>query len=369
MRIGLDANSILRNRGGIGWHTYHLLRSLVELKDDDTEYVAYIEPGAVNADVLNEPWAQTPRVRWVEASRWTMPLRGRFDRLDLFHGPNFKVRAQGRSGAVVTIHDLWLARSPRYSRKLFGQWLSSSRTKRIARSARKVITVSEYSAHDIVELYGVPRENIAVIHNGVSDQFRPTREPAAFRQLRQRGGWAGDRFILFVGGADPRKNHRTVVEAYRRRAEHFQGYMLVMVGAPTHHFGNMHETILRAGLDGRAVCTGPLSAQELRLLYAHTELFVFPSLYEGFGMPVLEAMACGAPVITSNTTSLPEVAGDAALLVNPNDPGELAEAMVHVLTNDSLRETLRMKGVARAKQFTWERAARRTLAVYREVCG
>jgi glycosyltransferase involved in cell wall biosynthesis len=141
-----------------------------------------------------------------------------------------------------------------------------------------------------------------------------------------------------------------------------------MVGEPVNRFGDMMATTHTLGLEHRVVLTGTLSVTDMRLLYSHAAVFVFASLYEGFGMPVLEAMACGAPVITSNTTALPEVAGDAAVLVNPEDPEELADAIIRVLEDSALRATLKERGFERAKQFTWERAAQRTVAVYREIC-
>ena len=151
-------------------------------------------------------------------------------------------------------------------------------------------------------------------------------------------------------------------------ADEFKGRQLVLVGDSVHRFGNMAATIAQCGVEGRVICPGRLSIEDITRLYSHADLFVFPSLYEGFGMPVLEAMACGAPVITSNRSALPEVAGEAALLVNPENDDELAEAMVRILRDTPLRESLRAKGFERAKQFTWERAARQTVAVYREVC-
>ena len=293
---------------------------------------------------------------------------GARDGLDLYHGANFKMQTTGRFGGIVTIHDMWLDRFPQYSRKLFGQRWSFYRTKRTISQARKVITVSEHSARDIAMLYGVPREKIAVIYNGVSDAFRPLSDPTRLAKLRERFSWPADRFILFAGGADPRKNHRVLLEAYAMRAAQLRSHCLIMLGAPSHRFGNIHDTAKRLGLSDRVVCIGHLSADELRVLYAHADLFAFPSLYEGFGMPVLEAMACGAPVITSATTSLPEVAGDAAVLIDPHSPEQLADALVRVVTDPALRECLRAKGFERTKHFTWEHAARMTFAVYREVC-
>ncbi|MEK6618013.1 MAG: glycosyltransferase family 1 protein [Nitrospirota bacterium] len=366
MRVGFDGNPIFGNRGGVGWYTYYLLRALLDLKED-VEFVGYVKPGSLRTGVLKE-WETDSRLRWVEAGRLTIPWRGTSDRLDLYHGTNFRMQTRGRCSGVVTIHDLWLDRSPRYSTKLFGQRASFFRTKLTAWRARKVITVSEYSARDIELLYGLPRDRIAVIPNGVSEDFRPTRDAAALEDLRRRLALPTDRFILFVGGADPRKNHQTLLKAYARRSVPLKAHTLVMVGEPVHRFGDIMETARVCGLENRVVCAGRLSVADMRLLYSHAAVFVFPSVYEGFGMPVLEAMACGAPVITSNTTALPEVAGDAAVLVNPEDAEELANEMIRVLENSALRDTLRAKGFQRVKQFTWERAAHRTMAVYREVC-
>jgi glycosyltransferase involved in cell wall biosynthesis len=366
MRVGIDAAPLLGERGGIGWHTYYLLQALVRLKQE-LELVGYLPAGLLAKD-MPAGWPGSGGIRWVEAARWTMAWRARLDGLDLFHGPNYKMRATGRCGGVVTVHDLWLDRHPEYSPKFLGQRLSSERTMRTAWRARMVITVSEFSAREIRALYGLPAERIAVIANGVSDVFRPSRDEAAMQGLRQRLGLPAGGFILFVGGADPRKNHEVLVRAFASRAKAFKEYSLVLVGDVVHRFGDLRQTLAAYGLGSRAVCPGRLGIEELRLLYSSADLFVFPSLYEGFGMPVLEAMACGAPVITSTTTALPEVAGDAALLVDPTDPEALAEAMVQVLYDQTLRASLREKGFKRAREFTWEQAAQKTLAVYRAVC-
>ncbi|HET7059368.1 MAG TPA: glycosyltransferase family 1 protein [Nitrospiraceae bacterium] len=368
MRIGIDANPLIRNRGGVGWHMYHLLQALVDLKED-LEFVCYVERGSLRRHEaeIREQWKDNPALKWIETSRLMRRWRGTMDGLDLYHGMNFRLRTAGRCGAIVTIHDVWLDRNPHLSPKLFGQRRSFIRTKRMAQRAAKVITVSEHSAGDIVDLYGLPREKIAVIYNGVSQDFRPTSDPVGLTQLQRRLSIPTERFILFAGGADPRKNHQTLLKAYARCAALFPSHSLIMVGDVTHRFGDIRETARTFDVEDRIICPGPLSLEALRLLYAHADVFVFPSLYEGFGMPVLEAMACGTPVITSRTTSLPEVAGDAAVLVNPEDAEELADAIMRVLDDDALQSRLRSKGLERVKQFTWQRAARQTLSVYREV--
>lgn len=365
MRVGLDASPIVGDRGGVGWHLYHLLRGLLSL-NEDFELICYLTPGS-QAQVDRESWTQDPRLRWVETGQLMMWWHGRMDRLDLFHGPNFKMRAEGRCGGVVTVHDVWLDRHPEYSPKLFGQQAAFRRTRRTAWGARRVITVSEFSAREITALYGLPPERIVAIHNGVSEDFCPVRNEETMERLRHRLQLPAGGFVLFVGGADPRKNHRTFLNAAAQQGAKLGGRTLVLVGDAVHRFGNYHETARALRIERQVVCTGRLPITDLQILYAHADLFVFPSVYEGFGMPVLEAMACGTPTITSTTSALPEVAGDAALLVDPDDAAALGEAMVRVLSDAALRESLKQKGFARVQQFTWGVAAARTLALYREL--
>jgi glycosyltransferase involved in cell wall biosynthesis len=293
-----------------------------------------------------------------------MKSRGHADHLDLYHGTNFRMHTVGRYGGIVTIHDLWLERFPEYSSKFLGQKLSSYKTQRTARRARKVVTVSKFSSRELMELFGLSAEQIAVIPNGVSEDFFPRRDAGAFLSLKQRIGLASDRFLLFVGGADPRKNHRLVLEAASLIRPSLEGRTLLLAGDATHPFGSYEGTAKSYGLMDRVLCPGRLSQSDLQLLYSHAELFLFPSLYEGFGMPVLEAMACGAPVITSKTTALEEVAGDSAMLVDPHNASELADRMIEVLESESLRASLKAKGFARAKQYTWAQSALQTHDLY-----
>ena len=366
MKIGFDANPMVGDRGGVGWHSYHLLRTMLA-RQEEIDFVAYARPGAGQPDSVKR-WRGVEWLQWMNASRWGMWNRGSSDRLDLYHGTNFRMQTTGRYGGIVTIHDLWLERFPQYSTKVLGQWLSSYKTRRTASKARKVITVSDFSAKELVELYRLKREHIRVIPNGVSEDFVPRRDEQAMAELRKRIGLTAERYVLFVGGADPRKNHQIFLEAAERVRKKVGSRMLVLVGSPIHPFGSYEETARKCGLSEQVLCPGRLSMNDLQLLYTSTDLFVFPSLYEGFGMPVLEAMACGAPVLTSNSTALAEVAGDAAVLADPHDAGALGEAMIRLLEDELLRAELRVKGFARAKQFSWEQAAAKTIALYRELC-
>ena len=326
-------------------------------------FVGYLRPGSTPPEEIRY-WTGADRLTWVTASKWAMRGRGAVDRLDLYHGTNFRMHTVGRYGGIVTIHDLWLERFPKYSSKFLGQRLSSYKTRRTAARARKVVTVSRFSARELAEVFGLSADRIAVIPNGVSEDFFPRKDTDAFMALKQRIGLTTDRYLLFVGGADPRKNHRVVMEAASLVSTHLDDRTLVFAGTPTHRFGSYENTAKSCGLIDRLLCPGRLSQKELQLLYSYADLFIFPSLYEGFGMPVLEAMACGAPVITSETTALGEVAGDAAMLVDPRNPREVADTMVQVLKSEALRESLKAKGFARIKEYTWSRSARQTYELY-----
>lgn len=366
MKIGIDASPMTGDRGGVGWHTSYLLQAMLAAKRD-VDFVAYLRPGSTPPEEI-QGWSGSDRLRWVTASKWGMGRRGMADRLDLYHGTNFRMHTTGRYGGIVTIHDLWLERFPEYSPKFLGQTLSSYKTKRMARRARRVITVSQFSAQELMELFGLSAEQIAVIPNGVSDEFSPRLDDAAIVALKQRIGLTAPRFILFVGGADPRKNHRVFLEAASLVQKQLDGRTLVLVGSATHPFGSYEQTARSYGLEAQVLCPGRLSRDDLRLLYSYTDLFVFPSLYEGFGMPVLEAMGCGAPVVTSQTTALGEVAGDAAVLVDPRNARELGTAITSLLESESLRTSLKEKGFLRVKQYSWQQAAAKTLELYSSLC-
>ncbi len=366
MRIGIDAFPALETSGGIGTYVRHLLPALGALESGD-ELIAYV-PGLKASRSAPFRHDVTPGIKYRPTNRAVLRWRGWLDGLDLYHGTNFKFHTQGRYGAVVTIHDLWLDRHPQYSRKLFGQGASTLRARHRLRGAVRVIADSRHTACDIQEIYGVSSERVVVIYPGTPSAFFDEPAPDRLTDLRTRYKLDATPFMLFVGGADPRKNHRVLVEAFARLAELRKDMALVIVGDPDHRGLRISDTVRECKLEGRVHCVGSVPVHDLRLLYAAAELFAFPSLYEGFGFPVLEAMACGTPVLTSNRTSLPEVAGDAALLVDPESAEEVTEGIRHILTDTSLRQSLRQKGVARAKEFNWETTARQTHAVYQDAC-
>ena len=267
---------------------------------------------------------------------------------------------------MVTIHDLGYLHFPRAHRLLDRLYLDLS-TRFNARAAAHIIADSQATKRDLVERYGVEPSKISVIYPGYDEEaFQPVREREAIEAVKARYGIAGD-YILFVGTIQPRKNLVRLMEAFSLLKRQAADLQLVIAGKK----GWLYEAIFRRveelGLEGQVVFTGYVAEEGLPALFSGARLFVFPSLYEGFGLPVLEAMACGTPVVCSNASSLPEVAGDAALLFDPLDVEGMAAAMGRVLGDERLRAELIERGLQRARGFSWEKCARETLAVLESV--
>jgi glycosyltransferase involved in cell wall biosynthesis len=284
-------------------------------------------------------------------------------RHDLLHFPYDSCVAWKRGKFVTTVHDVKPLLFGRPAGRInlnsmVEQWLVRDKWSRIDH----ILTVSQSSRRDLTGYLGVPQERITVVYPGVElERFRPagTYEPTL----------AARPYVLCVAGADPTKNVEALIGAFARLPLRLrEGHDLVLVG-DFRRRPELHEHVRRAGVDRQARFTGVVNDNRLIHLYQHAALFVFPSRYEGFGLPVLEAMACGCPVISSNASSLPEVAGEAAIMVGPEDTEGLAAAMAGVLSDADLRRDLCDRGLAQAARFSWDRAARETIAVYERVVG
>lgn len=363
MRIGIDASPMVGRQGGVGRYTAKLISHLIRLAPEE-EFVLY-RTGMWDKSAEAEGWGAGVRV--VSAPKLLVRARSRLDRLDVYHGTNYRLRGTGRRGTVLTIHDLAAERLPGVVRRRWGLRLASEKSRRAAHRATCVIVPSEHTARDLMEVMGIPRERIEVITHGVGEEYYPERTPGGGEALRRRYALPRERYILCVGTLEPRKNLPTLIAAFGLLSRVRRSHCLVLAGPLGWRVQEICHAIDRSGLAREVVMPGYLPADELRSLYSHADLFVFPSLYEGFGLPPLEAMACGTPVITSNTSSLPEVVGEAALQIDPGDPDTLAEAMNAVLDDESLAASLRERGFDRVKRFSWERAARQTLELYHRV--
>jgi glycosyltransferase involved in cell wall biosynthesis len=291
-------------------------------------------------------------------------------RLDVVHDPNGIAPFLGpRLGArrLVTIHDAFAYVHPETHNRLDNwryRWMLPS----AARRADLVLTDSEHSRGDLVRYLRLPAAQVRAIPLGAEPRFRPVDDTPARRAILERYGITSP-YLLYVGGINARKNIAGLFEAYARvRARHPE-LALVVGGKRQWQTGEIDAAFTRLGLENNVLFTGYVGDADLPALYSAAAAFVFPSLYEGFGLPPLEAMACGAPVIASASSSLPEVVGDAALTADPHDIGGLAAAIERVVGDAELRAELRRRGIARAARFSWQRTARETLAAYQQALG
>jgi glycosyltransferase involved in cell wall biosynthesis len=373
MRIGIDGKVISSRAGGIGTSAFNLVRSCLRTAAThypQLEFVIFTGPHTCLEGIQGTPCTIDERFLGIESSLlrllFCIPRGLRAQRIDIFHGlDHLGVPLFAKVGRyVATIHDMIPL--------LWPQWVTYKhrlvvRTAyhRLRHQADLVITPSEASKADIVRHLQINPERIAVIPWGCDERFQPAEDRERFAAVQRRYRLP-DRYLLFVGTLEPRKNLATLLHAYAmlRAERHGEDLKLVVAGRTGWLYADIFDTVKTLALDEEVMFTGFVDDEDLPVLYRGAQAFVFPSLYEGFGLPILEAMASGVPVITSDAASMPEVAGDAAMLVDPHDPKAIAEAIARVLTEDRLREALVQKGLARARHFTWDTVAQKTLELY-----
>lgn len=366
MRIAIDGRAIQDHFPGIGRYTYNLAQALVALAPEE-EWLLLFDPGAAAARLspaaLRGPASlQLVPVRagiFALHAQWQIPALLRRLRAEVYHAPYYIMPYLPGRPAVVTVYDLIPLRYAGYftpvQRLLFGV------TMRLAlHAARRVITLSAITATDLRLRLGVPEDKLAIIPAAAGPSFEP-RPGAEIAELcaRLRLPTA---YVLYVASNKPHKNLSRLVQAW---AQVKTDLPLVIAGHWDPRYPEAKRVAETLGLGARLRWLGPVAEADLGRLYSGATLFVFPSEYEGFGLPVLEAMACGAPVLCARTGSLAEVAGDAAVRFDPLDVAGMAAALQRLLDRPDLRLALRAQSLARAAQFTWEQAARETLAVYR----
>jgi glycosyltransferase involved in cell wall biosynthesis len=295
---------------------------------------------------------------------YLVPRALRREQADLFHATNFAVPARLPCPCIVTIHDLIYARAPGAFEPLYERYLSWAVPRAVHR-ARHVIVDSTATKDDLIEVVSTDPARVTVAHLGVADEYR-VHDARDLERVRQRLGLPR-RFILHVGAIERRKKLETLLEAAAPLFGADLADAVVLAGEEGHGADVVHRTAARLGIQGRVRYLGYVPQELLPALYGLAGVLSFASVYEGFGVPVLEAMACGTPVVTSNVSSLPEVAGDAALMVSPGDVEGLRRALTSLLMDAQLRVDLRQKGLARAREFSWTTTAAAHLAVYRRV--
>jgi glycosyltransferase involved in cell wall biosynthesis len=370
MHIGLNAHLLSSSKSyraaGINWYIYNLLQHLPDAVDGHslTAFLGDKEASRsfprLRTRVTTLP-TRNPAVRILWEQLW-QPVELRRERIDLLHSMAFVQPLVLGCAGVVTIYDLsfflFPQRLPSW-RRAYLRWGTASS----ARRATRVIAISSSTKHDIVRLLGVSESKVDVVACGVDDDFRPIESKEQLESLRRKRHLPPE-MLLFVGTLEPRKNLTTLLRSYALLRQRFDPPPLVVGGPKGWHHEEVFALAEELGLQEHVRFPGYIPRDELPHWYNAALLFVYPSLYEGFGLPPLEAMACGTPVVASNTSALPEVVGDAGLLVEPTDAEGMADAMYRVLADSELKDTLRAKGLERARAFSWQRAARETARTY-----
>ena len=369
MHVTIDARYVATTQSGVGMYTANLLQALAAL-DTENQYTYIIREGQPVLQVGGnfQPWPTRISFEnhWI-GDLWQnlyLPFRLRARQVDLFHGPAvFLPLTKLGFRTVVTIHDLVAFRFPATIPMKYGLYMRLM-IRLAVRSADQVIAASQQTRDDLVNRLGVPAEKITVIYGGLASRFEPMRDALRLAEVRCRYGLR-EPYILFVGNLEPRKNLVRLIEAFGRlKARESIPHQLVLAGKRGWLFRPIFETVEQLGLNREVIFTGYVPPEDLPALYGMADLFTFPSLYEGFGLPVLEAMACGTPVVTAPTGSIPEVAGDAAWYVDPWDVEALTEGLARVLKDFETRSKLVARGVLQAKRFSWTKTAEATLQIY-----
>jgi glycosyltransferase involved in cell wall biosynthesis len=371
LRIGIDTRlAYYRREGGIAQYTLRLLNALLSVDAADEFAILYHRRDRLSTIVDSQPGAARVRAQRLYTpphhrfEQWMLSLELAAAGLDVLHSPDFIPPFRRRCASVITVHDLAFRLYPQLltpeSAAYYGQ------IDRAVRSADQIIAVSEATRQDMLRLLSVDAQKITVIHEAADPVYRPIADTTAIDLVLHKHQVARP-FILSVGTIEPRKNLPVLLHAFRRlRDGGDHPVQLAIAGRRGWLADDVYALCERLGVGEHVRLLGPVASQELAILYNAAEVFVMPSLYEGFGLPVVEAMACGAAVLVSNTSSLPEVAGDAGLCLDPQDVDAWADTLGRVLSDPALRDSLRRKALLRAQAFSWERAALETLAVYRK---
>ena len=360
LRVGFDGRALNSPAAGVRRYATSLLPELVAI--DGLEVVVLGGNGRLpvaGVAQVAEPWHPPTNAGW---SLIGLPRAAARGRIDVLHAPAYTAPLWGSPPVVLTIHDVSYARRPEwypYRR----DFVRRAFYRRSAHAAKVVITDSEFSASEIAAAYAIARERIVVVPLGVDSRFSPASPGEACELPQEISG----PFVLHVGDLHERRNLATVVDALIGARRHFGGaaaVSLVLAGIDRGVGDALCGIASAAGVEDAVVTLGTVGEDLLLSLYRCASAVVYPSLYEGFGLPVLEAMACGTPVIASRAASIPEVVGDAGILLDPLDVPTWTDAIVSVINDDDRRSAMRAKGLARAAQFTWQRTARLTAAAY-----
>lgn len=371
MRIAFDGTTLTPGRTGVGYYTEHLLQHLArEVEHSGHELIVVSNQPVDTAQPLPRHVRVHDRKRFPLRVAWMQMLAGRVledVRADVAHFTNGMIPLGTSAARVVTIHDVSLKLYPEYHpvrRRVINRPLIAV----AARVADAVVAVSHSARSDLLKFHSIPAERVSVVHEAAGPGFKRIGDPRLRARIRMRYGLP-ERFLLYVGAIEPRKNLPRLMEAFAAARRQGMVHELVCVGPYGWSSRDLYQRVDDLGLRRHVHFTGYVPVDDLPVIYNLAELFVFPSIYEGFGLPVIEAMACGTPVITANTSSLAEIAAGAAETIDPHDVEALTAAIVTIARDHERRHDLARRGLRRAEEFSWARTAKEMLALYGRVAG
>lgn len=362
MKIGIDVRETANEKTGKGYYAFHLVKALLSL-DNKNEYILYS-----NQEIYFDN--ATIRIINKKGLFWHKKVLSDIYKsgIEIFIAPTSYIipalHNPEKVKILMTVHDLIAFLYPKNHNKkaVLTEKLTLARA---LKKVKKVLSVSENTKKDLIKLFHIKENKIEIIHNAASDSFGIVEDDLCEEMRKEKG--LPKEFIFSVGTLEPRKNYGTLIEAYAKIKAHHQDTKLLIAGKKGWKSESIFEKVEKLGLKNDVIFIGYVTEDELAKLYNLATVFAYPSLYEGFGIPPLEAMKCGCPVVTSNISSLPEVVGDAALLINPNSAEDLANALHKLLSDPSLQEDLKAKGLDQHKKFSWETSARKLLAIINQV--
>lgn len=351
MKIGIDIQTTLGQKTGFGNYVLNMVEQFKRVGGDH-EYVL-IAPN-------EERDLSAPKRFWWD--QWTLPIKARQAGVSILHQPAFSAPFLFAGKVVLTVHDLiaifYGQDIPFWSRQYFGRWMPFS-----YRRADAIICISEHTKKDVIRVLGLPEEKITVTYLAAGSQYHPVRSKVATGRITQKYRLTQP-YLLHVGTVNPRKNLEFLVKVFAEVVKSMPSYKLVITGKKGWYSEGLFKLVQLLGLTDHVIFTGYIDDRDKPALYSGASLFLFPSLYEGFGLPLLEAMQCGVPVISANGSSMPEVAGRAGILLPPDDINGWVKTTRRVLASAKLRQTMVSQGLVQAKKFSWSKTARETVKVY-----
>lgn len=377
MHIGIDVTSAVMQGGGIGRYTRELVQAVIAL-DQSNQYTLFSAPPPEGKSLtavfppsahishklspLNEAWLYR---LWYRA-RLPLPVQWFTGKLDLFHSPDFVLPpVQGAVPTLLTVHDLSFVHYPQVYPQVLVDYLNRVVPWSVGR-ATHILADSAATKADLMAVWAVPAEKITVLYSGVGEAFVRVDEAGRITAVRQQYHLGDAPYLLTVGTVQPRKNYQMLIQAFAPIAAQWP-HQLVIAGGKGWLYDEMMAEVEKQGLNGRVHFTGFVADDDLPALYSGAELFVMPSVYEGFGIPLLEAMACGVPSLASNVSSLPEVGGETAVLLPPHDTAAWTAAIDRLLNSQPLQKEMAEAGYKQVQKFSWQQAAAQLLTLYHDL--